>query len=233
MTAKKINYHLIAEQSNIDNHGRPLREVAYQAIKDSIMLGIVETRVSLAEERLAKVLKISRTPVREALALLEHEGLLVAIPYKGLFVKEISVTEFLEMFDTVELIEPVLASRATSRATADDIKAMQNALSKAEKFIPDDPGRHFLACREFQHHIGNCAKHNYMARLLLNIEERADLYLINTWEVLPNDNMLAAIQDRHRILEAICEGDEEKAAQSARKHAQNVKARWHNLFKDD
>ncbi len=231
MIDKEIDYQLIAQQSTTDSRSKRLREVAYQAIKDSILLGIVGTQVPLAEERLAEVLQISRTPVREALALLEHEGLLEAIAYKGLYVREISVREFLEMFDTVELIEPVLASRAAVRAEIDDIETMEAALDRAEKYIEGEPGKHFLACREFQQKLGECADHQYMTQLLVSIEERSDLYLIHTWEVLPVENMLAAVNDRRKILEAVKRGDKDGAAEAARDHARSVRKRWRELFK--
>ena len=227
-----INYGIIAEQLPTKNRGVRLREIAYKAIKDSILLGVVGTRVPLAEEKLAEALKISRTPVREALALLEHEGLLESIPYTGLFVKEISLQEFFEMFDTVELIEPTLASRAALRATAQDIAAMQNALDQAKHSIEINPGEHFLACRAFQQKLGKCADHKYLTNLLLKIEECSDLYLIYTWKDLPKENMLAAVNDRQDILNAVAQGDEKAAADAAKKHARSVRERWKQLFKD-
>ena len=232
ITKEDINYSIVAEQIPRNQRGISLRETAYQAIKDSILLGQLGTRVPLAEEKLAKVLAISRTPVREALALLEHEGLLEAIPYKGIFVREITVHEFIEMFDTVELIEPTLASRAAVRARPRDIESMQLALDEAKKYIPMNPGKHFLACRAFQKTLGECADHQYLTNLLLKIEERSDLYLIYTWEQLPEENMLAAIRDRQNILNAVEQGDQKAAAKAAREHARGVRNRWRKLFKD-
>lgn len=230
MPDHEIDYQLIARQST-DTRGKRLREVAYQAIKDSILLGIVGTRSPLAEERLAEVLQISRTPVREALALLEHEGLLEALPYKGLYVRAISLTEFLEMVDTIELIEPALARRAAARASAADIEAMEQSLRTAETCIPAEPGRHFLACRDFQQQMGISAGLHHLTRLLLSIEERSDLYLIYAGAALPETNMQAAVEDRRRILTAVKQGNPAEAEQAAREHAQRVRQRWHAFFK--
>ena len=206
ISKQAINYHVVAEQIPPNQRGISLRDIAYQAIKDSILLGRLGTQVPLAEEKLAKVLAISRTPVREALALLEHEGLLESVPYRGIFVKEITVHEFIEMFDTVELIEPTLASRAAVRARPRDIELMQQALADAKQHIPSNPGKHFLACRAFQQKLGECADHQYLTNLLLKIEECSDLYLIYTWEQLPAENMLAAVDDRQNILNAVEKG---------------------------
>lgn len=227
-----INYSAVAEQIPRNQRNISLREIAYQAIKDSILLGRLGTQVPLSEEKLAKVLEISRTPVREALALLEHEGLLESIPYKGIYVKEITVHEFFEMFDTVELIEPTLASRAALNARPKDIEYMKQTLNEAKEHIPASPGKHFLACRAFQKKLGECADHQYLTNLLLKIEECTDLYLIYTWEQLPEENMLAAINDRQNILNAVEKGDQEAAAEAAREHARGARDRWRDLFKD-
>ena len=62
------------------------REAAYTAIKEAILAGEIEADEPLIEERLAGPLGISRTPVREALAILEHEGLLAPRGGRGLFI---------------------------------------------------------------------------------------------------------------------------------------------------
>jgi DNA-binding GntR family transcriptional regulator len=226
----EIDYGQIPKQMQMDRRSTRLRELTYQAIKDSILLGIIGVNAPLAEERLAEVLEVSRTPVREALALLEHEGLLEAIPYKGLFVKEISVKDFLEMYEAVELIEPELARRAALLAQAPEIEVMTQTLQQAEQYIPDKPGRHLMACRTFQLQLGDTAQHAYLTQLLVSIEERSDLYLISRWESLPSGNMLAAVRDRQAILSAVARHDPDAAVAAAKQHARAIRHRWRDLY---
>ena len=93
------------------------REVAYDAIKRAILSGQFSPYERLVEERLAASLELSRTPVREALAILEHEGLLESEPYKGLAVRPVTVDEFLNMYEALGVIEAALA-RATCQRTS-------------------------------------------------------------------------------------------------------------------
>lgn len=86
------------------------REVAYESIKHAILSGILVPWERLVEERLGDALQLSRTPVREALSILEHEGLIESVPYKGLMVKPVTVDEFISMYEALGVIEPAIAA---------------------------------------------------------------------------------------------------------------------------
>lgn len=206
------------------------REVAYDAIKQAILSGQIRPHERLVEERLAEALEISRTPVREALAILEHEGLLEAEPYKGLAVRPITVGEFLNMYEALGVIEAVIARAAAVNATASDIRRMDEALLQAEAAIPDNVPEHLAANREFQAMLGAAADRPFLTRMLLGIEERSDMYLINSGLPLPVENLKSSVEDRRRILERVRAGDAEGAADASMAHAAGIRARWPKLY---
>jgi DNA-binding GntR family transcriptional regulator len=226
-----LHYSKVVEQFKKDRRGTRLREATYTAVKRLILSGVLVRDTPLAEERLADILEISRTPVREALAILEHERLIEAVPYKGLFVAEITVTEFLQMYETLELIEPEIARRAAHNATADDIMAMDSVLVEAEDAIPDDVPTHLNRCHEFLRQLCRCAGNDYMAGVLLSIEERSDLYLVSNYPTLPPQKMLAAVNDRRAILHAVHAHDPAAAAEASRAHARAIRQRWSDLYR--
>jgi DNA-binding GntR family transcriptional regulator len=82
------------------------REAAYAAIKEAILSGQIGPGQPLIEERLAALLDISRTPVREALAILEHEGLIAPVYRRGLYVCKLTRAEFVELFVANETVVP-------------------------------------------------------------------------------------------------------------------------------
>lgn len=225
--------HTLASQNAAGRRGTRLREVAYQAIKDAILTGKVNSKQPLVEERLAAQLEISRTPVREALAILEHEGLIEAVPYQGLFVKDISLREFQEIYETAETLEPALARQAAMHVTPADIVAMEAMLAKAEAYIGSDIPSHLAACRMFQQKMGECAGNLYLTALLMAIEERSDLYLISKVTELPPDKMLAAVQDRRAILDALRASDAAGAEQASLRHIQALRQRWQEYYHRD
>lgn len=227
------HYEAIGAQFVKDRTTMRSREIAYQAVKDAILHGILESRERLIEDRLGKALQISRTPVREALAILEHEGLIESIPYKGLIVKRITVTEFLQMYEALGVIESALAASAVHHATPDDVRAMARFLDTAEAGIPHDIPGQLAACRDFQRRLGECARNPYLTNLLINIEERSDVYLIHTQHSLSPEKMLAAIRDRRKILDAVSSGDPAAAASAAAAHAEAIRVRWRELYVPD
>lgn len=209
------------------------REVAYEAVKNAILGGVFEPRERLIEERLGEALGLSRTPIREALAILEHEGLIEAIPYKGLRVRPVTLNEFLGMYEALGAIESVIARQAVSRATAADIARLATTLEEAERRIPDDIPGHFRACRQFQHYLGECAAAPFLTRVLVGIEERSDLYLMHSQQQLSPQNMRASVHDRRAILEAIQSGDPDRAAQAAEQHGEAIRIRWRDHYPKD
>jgi len=209
------------------------REVAYGAIKDAILAGVLEPRERLIEERIGAALQLSRTPIREALAILEHEGLIGAIPYKGLMVRPVTVQEFLGMYEALGPIESAIARAAVPHLTEAIASELTTILDEAEAAIPDDVVLHLARCREFQQRLGECARSPFLTRTLLGIEERSDIYLLHSGQELPEANMRAAVSDRRAILDAVRRGNPDAAAAAAEFHARGIRIRWRGLYPDE
>jgi len=223
-------YERVRSQRKSNHRAMRFSEIAYQAVKDSILSGILRPEYPLVEERLAEVLEISRTPLREALAMLMHEGLIEAIPYKGLFVKTITIDEFIRMYRASEVIETAIARAAAQGAKLSDIEAMEQALTEAERCLPDDGPGALGACRLFMQHLGESAGNPYLTQFLMSIEEKIDVYLIMSYAVIPEEKLRGAINDRRTILSWVRAGDASAAEQAAQAHAQAVRTRWRELL---
>lgn len=226
-------YEAISEQLTGDRMRMRSREVAYLAVKAAILNGILEPRERLIEERLGEALELSRTPIREALAILEHEGLIESIPYKGLMVRSLSVPEFLSMYEALGVIESAVARSAVAHITEEAVLDLLQILDRAEQCVPDDVPGHLAACRQFQQRLGEAAQSPFLTQLLVSIEERSDVYLIHSHQALPKENMLAAVNDRRTILAAVQSGNPEAAARAAETHAEAIRLRWKGLYVRD
>lgn len=209
------------------------REVAYRAIKDAILGGVLEPRERLIEERIGADLQLSRTPIREALAILEHEGLIESVPYKGLMVRPVTVREFLGMYEALGPIESAIARAAVPHFTEALAQELTAILDAAEACIPDDVVGNLAYCRTFQQRLGEVARSPFLTRTLLGIEERSDIYLIHSGQTLPEANMRAAVSDRRAILAAVHSGDVQAAEAAAEAHAESIRVRWRGLYPDE
>lgn len=210
--------------------GLARRVIAYHAVKEAILRGILKPTEPLIEERLAAALGLSRTPVRESLIMLAHEGLL-ALLTSGLYVNTISSDEFEQMSTTVEVVETAIVGQAARRATDADIQALEDALKDAERHIYDLP-LHLAACRRFAQRLGQIAGDEYtiLTKTLLNVVERSDVYLIGTDTSVPVEKLRGSIADRRAFLEAIRAHDVVAAAAAAHAHGIAIRQRWQDLM---
>ena len=110
-----------------------IREKVYTAIRNLILDGTFPEGERLVESRIAEQIKTSRTPVREALHLLEKEGLLESIPRAGYQVKPL-LWEEVEEICQIRIANETLAARwAMKRITPKDLLLLDNNLAEAEQ----------------------------------------------------------------------------------------------------
>lgn len=84
-----------------------------------------DANLRLDERQLAERLAVSRTPIREALARLSHEGLVQILPRRGVFVVRKSQDEILQMVITWAALESMAARLATEEASDEDLQALR------------------------------------------------------------------------------------------------------------
>jgi DNA-binding GntR family transcriptional regulator len=99
----------------------PRREQVVEALREAIVSGRLEDGERLIEDRIARELKTSRGPVREALRQLEHEGFVVSYPYRGAVVMGVSEEEIQEVLIPIRLtLERFAFVKAQERMTDED-----------------------------------------------------------------------------------------------------------------
>ena len=118
--------------------GSGLRRLVCDAIKHAITEMDIYNHpgeVWLDERELSQGLGVSRTPIREALGLLEQNGLVRSVPRRGVYVVRKTKREIVEMVTVWAAVEGMAARLATSRASADELKALRAVFAA----FKDDP----------------------------------------------------------------------------------------------
>lgn len=105
---------------------------AYEFLRARILSGELPPHTRLKEEEVAGQLSISRTPVREALARLESEGLVKRTPRRGAVVSKVEIDEVDEIYEIRAALETLVAKRACERATDAEIEEMRQSLMRAQ-----------------------------------------------------------------------------------------------------
>ena len=125
---------------NIDEY-LPLREVVFRALRNAIVQGEFQPGERLMEVTIANKLGVSRTPVREAIRMLELEGLVVMIPRKGAEVANITVKDLkdaLEVRMAIEALSVRLACKRIDEKGKEELKQVCIAFREAinSKLVP-------------------------------------------------------------------------------------------------
>ena len=111
------------------------RDVAYASLKQEIMSGALLPGEQLFPAELADALDMSRTPVRDALNALQHDGLVEILPRRGYFVSRVTVRDVEEVFDLRLILETASAERATRRIAEGEIERLA---SLSRRFVSGD-----------------------------------------------------------------------------------------------
>ncbi|HEU5101430.1 MAG TPA: GntR family transcriptional regulator [Roseiflexaceae bacterium] len=207
------------------------REIAYTSIKEAILAGQLGPNQPLVEEQIAASLTISRTPVREALAILEHEGLIEPRNGRGLYVCAMTRAEFVAIFVANETVEPHLVRRAALLATPAQLEELSGTIERARQSEADHDSTGFLrASRDFHRLVGEASGNLPLTEFVLRNEERTDMYLISAGKLIDSVNMNASNREHAAILGALGERDPEAAARLVVYHAQSLRERLAEHF---
>jgi DNA-binding GntR family transcriptional regulator len=121
--------------SPVRTEATSVAQLAYQALRDAIVAMDVyrpDADLRLDEQRLATALGVSRTPVRAALARLEHEGLVEILPRRGVCIVRKSKAEITEMIRAWAALESMAARLLCERATDEEIGSLRALFSTFE-----------------------------------------------------------------------------------------------------
>jgi DNA-binding GntR family transcriptional regulator len=192
-----------------------LAEEAYRAIRNAIQEGQLEAGQRVPELELCAWLKVSRTPIREAMRRLQSDGMLVHAPGGGLQVAQHDLRAVAELYDVRERLEGTAAALAARFADATEIH-MLRAMLELHRQLPDDPKIHARENTVFHEHIYRAAHNRFLIKSLQDLHD-AVVLLGRTTFAAPG--RIAEAQAEHRaIVVAIARRDESKAEELARRH---------------
>lgn len=198
-----------------------LTERAYQAISLAIANLELKPGESLTQDRLAKWLSISRTPVREALRRLEQDGMIQTVPGRGLVVTELTIKDVEDMLELLRLMDAhaaYLAAQRRTQAQADQLAAVTQALmSAAEQHDVDG----WSAADKPYHEILLAASGNQLLRQAIQ-DVRRRLHRITINSATRPERLLECTREHHAVADAIVRGDAEAAAQLMRQHIEEM-----------
>jgi DNA-binding GntR family transcriptional regulator len=182
---------------------------AFTQIRDAILSGALPPGTQLREAHIANEMKISRSPIREALSRLEEEGLVEKIAFRGAFVASVSPDTIAEIGAIRVLIEPYAVDLALERLTAADWKQLEQMIAKFAKATERRNGAaqieaHLAFHRFFYERCGN--------RELLSMwsgwESKLRLFYIIDHDAFPDPHDVVGVHGE--LVDTFRSGDAEK-----------------------
>jgi DNA-binding GntR family transcriptional regulator len=200
-----------------DSGAATTADAAYQALRQGILRGDLAPGERLRSDALANDLRVSRTPVREALRKLEAEGL-VERSGAGLIVREFSETDLTELFYVREALEGMAARLAAENATPGEIAEIRELLDDMETLRRRGE---VAALRpltaEFHRLIGRAAHNGRLLHALESLLEH--VRQMQTSTLLDIEGRPTEALKEHRDLVAAVEArDADRAEKIARAH---------------
>lgn len=199
-----------------------LTERVAKVIRDSILSGKLTPGERLSVPELARRLGVSRTPAREALLILEREGLVANRPRLGAEVLRASDTGYGELIDMREALDGMVARLAAERMTDAERKELQALLKAHAKALrAADFDRHIELDLEFHGLLRDAARNGRLARALLDIERQIQLHMRAVGHAPGMEK--AVMHDHGAIAAAVVAGDSDGAEKAARAHVNRMR----------
>ncbi len=193
-------------------------DTAYAALRDDILHWKTPPGTVFAEVEQAKRLSISRTPVREAFARLTAEGLLVALPGRGLVVSDLSRHTIVELFELRFVLETEAARLVALRRDPEVFATLRDGFATASGLLErdDDRSDYYALVSRLDAAMDDAVQ----SRFLLAAIRQLRPHLVRARR-LAHDNrarLLASASEHLIIVEAIVDGDARLAADATAVH---------------
>ena len=199
-----------------------IREKVYDVIRNGILNGRIAPGDRMVETRLAREIKTSRTPVREALHMLEMEGLLEAIPRVGYRVRQIEWDEVEEICEIRAVNETLAVRWAVKRITPKEVQLLEENLMVAESAVKGgNPESFVVHDAEFHEILVRASGSARLLELCQLLRRHMLRYRIESL-YLP-ETALRAIAGHRRILECIRGNDADGIEEAIRDHLEQSK----------
>lgn len=191
---------------------------AYSLILEAIDRGELSAGQRLVETELADRLRMSRTPVREALSRLEAQGV-VARDGRSLRVATLDHDQLGELYEVRGVVEGLAARLAARHAAPEEIAVLADMVEADRRMVGDFHALS-LANRRFHRQLHRASHNRYLNQMLEGM--RRSLALISTTTLEAPGRGAASLDEHAAIVEAIARRDETAAQSAAEQHISNA-----------
>ncbi len=212
---------------------QPLRKQVYDVLREAILTGRLEPGEKITEIEVANKLNVSRTPVREAIRMLELEELIVIVPQRGVFVAGIKSTkEINDIFQVRSELEGLAAYLTAQNISRENAKKMvEYAENLKECLVNDDLERCIEIDISFHQILYEVSDNKWLQKLLDSLFEQITRF--RSQSLNREGRMKQAHKEHKELAQAIEQGEAEKARLLAQQHIESARQSVIAVFEKD
>lgn len=203
---------------------RSLTSVLQAEIEAIVLEGELAPGERLNENALAARFGVSRGPIREACRALAAKGLLVLKPNRGVFIREIDISEAAELYDVRAALFGTACRRLAERITPEQLKTLRGLLEQMDEAAAKrDIDAYYPLNLDFHARIVEAAGNRTLARSYRDCVEK--LHLFRARGLVHGGGFDVSNREHRLIVEAMASGDGAKAFEAGYSHVQHGKER--------
>ena len=198
----------------------PLRDVVFNTLREAILKGELKPGERLMELQLAAKLGVSRTPIREAIRMLEQEGLAVTIPRKGAEVAKMTEKDMEDVLQIREALDELAAKIACEQISEEQLEELVATMHEFEESTKTDNVKKIAEADVMFHDIIYQSTGNpKLVNMLNNLREQMYRYRV---EYLKDENNYPTLMKEHKdIVEGLVRKNKTQVTETMHQHVKN------------
>lgn len=198
----------------------PLRDVVFNTLREAILKGELKPGERLMELQLAAKLGVSRTPIREAIRMLEQEGLAVTIPRKGAEVAKMTEKDMEDVLQIREALDELAAKIACEQISEEQLEELVATMHEFEESTKTDNVKKIAeADVKFHDIIYQSTGNQKLVNMLNNLREQMYRYRV---EYLKDENNYPTLMKEHKdIVEGLVRKNKTQVTETMHQHVKN------------
>lgn len=207
----------------IENDYLPLRDVVFQTLRNAILKGELKPGERLMEMKLAGKLGVSRTPIREAIRMLEQEGLAVTIPRRGAQVAKMTQKDMDDVYDIRRCLEKLAVEYTSGKLSVGQIADLRYAQKVFEEAVAEGDNNE-IEKKDWEFHsvIFEATGNSRLISIMSTLQEQLSRY---RWAYLQHNTKMQKLIEEHRqIVDALEKGSLEESMEATMAHLESQEA---------
>lgn len=195
-----------------------LTQKTYQRIRNAIINGELKPGERLVEQEICQDFEVGRSPLREALRLLQMEGYVDLVPNKGVTISKISIKELGDIYDIVAVLEGFAAEASISHLKKADIKKLKSIQKALKKAGDARDFKEWINQNSMFHRcIVEACGNKELIKVARNFRDKIRRYRYMSI-IAPGGNHERYLDAHEKIIESIAEGNAALAGSYLRNH---------------